>query len=183
MNEYSSKRLKKEAEEETLKLFSEAYESVTGEPIEVIEVSERPDFICVRRDGCKVGVELAKVRRGHPDDILWDRLIDKQDYMSIEDALEKLQEVAAEKETKRNEPDWRFPESTMLLIELTDIPLSQIKGCIKVDILPDLYATGFTEIWLADFTGLEAYGNVELFCVRPDEWAGYYPRGPQKPYG
>jgi hypothetical protein len=183
MNDYSSERAKKEAEEESLRYFLEAYEGVTGQSIEVIEISERPDFICVRKDGCRVGVELGKVRRGHPSDILWDRLIEKRDYMSIDDALEKLQEVAAEKERKRNERDWRLPEATMLLIELTDIPLARIKGCVTPDILPDLYATGFAEIWLADFIGLEAYANVELFCVRPDKWAGYYPRGPQKPYG
>ncbi len=34
---------------------------------------------------------------------------------------------------------------------------------------------GFAEIWLADYTGLEAYGDIELFCLYPSEqWGGHY---------
>jgi len=183
MNDYTHERVKKESEEETLRYFLQAYEGVTRESIEVIEISERPDFICVRKDGSKVGVELVKVTRGDPELIQLDRLVEKQDYISIDHALKMLQQVAAEKEKKRNEPDWTLPEATILVIALTDIPLAEIKHCITPEILPDLYATGFAEVWLADFTGVEAYDNVELFCVRPGDWAGYHPRGIQKPYG
>jgi len=161
----------------------EAYEGVTGEVIEAIEMSERPDFICVREDGARVGVELAKVRRGHPNGILHDKIVEKRDYMSIDHALYMIQKVAAEKERKRNEPDWTLPGATILLIELMDIPLADIKRCITSDILPDLYATGFAEVWLADFTAVKAFDSVELFCVQPNKWAGYHPRGLQKPHG
>ena len=183
MNEYTNERFKKEIERQSLGYFLEAYEDLTGESIEVIEISEKPDFICVRDDGRKVGIELVKVRRGNPNKIRWDRIVEKQDYMSINHALDMIQEVAAKKEKKRNKPDWTLQEATILLIELTDIPLCQIKGCITPELLPDLYDTGFEEVWLADFTGLEAYDNVELFCVRPDEWGGYHHRYLQKPYG
>lgn len=181
-NDYSNKRFKKESEQESLNYFLEAYQSVTGRTLDVLEVSERPDFICIRGHNAEVGAELAKVRRGHPNDILSVKLIEKRNYMSIEHALEMIQVVVLEKERKRNEPDWRLPEATFLLIELTDIPLAQIEGCISPEIVPDIYSTGFEEIWLVDFTGLEAYDNVELFCIRPDEWMGYHPRRLQKPY-
>ena len=183
MNGYTNERVKKEAEQESLNYFLEAYENITGETLEVIEVTERPDFICIRNDGSKVGVELVKVRRGHPNDILWDMIIDKQEFMSLDQALEMIQEVAAEKERKRNESDWKHTGATILLIELCDIPLAHINSYISSEILPDLYSIGFEEIWLADFTGIEAYDNVELFCVRPEEWKGYHSRGIQKPYG
>ncbi len=183
MNDINSARVKKEAEEEALGYFLEAYERVTDQSITVVGLTERPDFICTRKDGSKVGVELAKVRRSHPNDILWDRLIEKQEYMSIDNALKMLQEVATEKDKKRNEPDWMLPDAAILLIVLTDIPLTEIRNRIMSKNLPDLYATGFVEVWLADFTGLEAYDNVEFFCVQPAGWAGYYPRGLQKPYG
>ena len=183
MNEYTIERVKKENEEDSLRFFLEAYESITGESFERVEKSERPDFLCIRQDGSKVGIELSRIRRGHPNDILFDKIVKKQDYMSIDYALDMIRRRLIEKEKKRNDPDWALPSATILLFELTDIPLSEIKNYINSGMLPDLYETGFAEIWLVDLTGLEAYDNVELFCVCPKEWEGYYPRGLQKPYG
>lgn len=183
MSEYSNERVKKEAEQEAFNYFLDAYECVTRETLEVFETAERPDFICVRQNGERAGVELAKVRRGHPNDILWDRIIEKQNFMSMEHALEMIQEVANEKEAKRNEPDWKLPGAAILLIELRDIPLSEIMGCISEEVLPDLFSIGFAEVWFADFSELEAYDNVELYCIKPKELRGHYSRGIQKPYG
>jgi hypothetical protein len=183
MSECNSAGIKKKAEEEALDYFLETYKRVTGQSLNVVENTERPDFICAREDGSKVGIELVKVRRSHPNNILWDRLIDKQEYMSIDAALKMLQEMAMVKDKKRNEPDWVHPDAAILLIVLTDISLTEIRNRITSKNLPDLYATGFVEVWLADFTGLEAYHNVELFCVQPTGWAGYCPRCFQKPYG
>jgi hypothetical protein len=42
---------------------------------------------------------------------------------------------------------------------------------------------GFKEIWLADYSELEAYGNIELFCLHPDRLWGYYESVRGKPYG
>lgn len=175
--------MKKEKEQEALNYFLDAYESITGEGLEVLAATERPDFICVRKNGKQVGIELVKVRRGHPNDALWDRIIEKQDFMSLERALEMIQRVANEKEEKRKEPDWKLSESAILIIELRDIPLAGIRNCISNEILPDLFSLGFEEVWLADFSALEAYDNVELFCILPEERRGYYSRGTQKPYG
>jgi hypothetical protein len=102
--------------------------------------------------------------------------------MLIDNALKILQETAVEKDRKRNEPDWMLPDAAILLIVLTDLPLTEIRNRITSKNLPDLYATGFAEVWIADFTGLEAHNNVELFCVQPAGWSGYYPRVFQKPY-
>ena len=161
----------------------DAYEDVTGESLSVLSVTERPDFICVRKDGRKVGVELVKVRQGHPDEILFRRLIEKQAHMSIDHFLEMLQDVISKKEIKRNESDWKLQDATILLIEIMDIPLAEIKNILKPEILPDLYASGFAEVWLVDFSGVEAYDKVQLFCATQNEWAGYHPRVIQKPYG
>lgn len=183
MNEYTIERIKKENEEESLGYFLEAYESIIGKSFEKVEKSERPDFLCTRQDGGEVGIELVKIRRGHPNDVLFDKIVEKQNYMSVDYALDMIQRLAIEKEKKRNDPDWALPGATILLFELTDIPLSELRNCINPGGLPDLYEIGFAEIWLVDLTGLEAYDNVELFCIRPKEWEGYYPRGLQKPYG
>lgn len=181
--EYTNERINKESEAESLGYFLEAYETIIGESFIGVKASERPDFIATRKDGSQIGIELSKIRRGHPNDILYDKIIKKKDYMSAYDALCMIQRVAYEKEIKRNSSGWSLPNTTILLLELTDIPLSELRHSIFPDILPDLYETGFAEIWLVDLTGVEAYDNVELLCVYPEELEGYYPRGIQKPYG
>jgi len=181
--EYTNERINKESEEESLSYFLEAYESIIGESFKSVKSSERPDFIATRKDGSQIGIELSKIRRGHPNDIQYDKIIEKKDYMSVDNALCMIQRVASEKEIKRNTTAWALPGATILLLELTDIPLCELRYAILPDILPDLYKTGFAEIWLVDLTGVEAYDNVELFCVYPEELEGYYPRGIQKPYG
>ena len=69
MNDYTNERIKKESEDESLGYFLEVYESIIGESFKSIESSERPDFLCTRQDGTRVGIELSKIRRGHPNDI------------------------------------------------------------------------------------------------------------------
>jgi hypothetical protein len=181
--EYTNERINKESEAESLSYFLEAYESIIGEFFKSVESSERPDFIATRKDGSQIGIELSKIRRGHPNDILYDKIIEKKDYISVYDALCMIKRVAHEKEIKRNNSGWALPGATILLLELTDIPLCELRYSILPDVLPDLYKTGFAEIWLIDLTGVEAYDNVELFCVCPEELEGYYPRDIQKPYG
>jgi hypothetical protein len=183
MSEYTNEPIQKEDELENLGYFLDAYKDVTGETLELLEIIERPDFICSRENGSKIGIELTKVTRGDPSIIQWAKIIEKQDFMSSEHAIEMIQKAANVKEEKRIENNWKLPEANILLIVLVDIPLAQIRGSISQEILPDLYSTGFMEVWLADFTGLEAYDNIELLCVRPEKWAGYYSRGIQKPYG
>jgi hypothetical protein len=181
--EYTNERVNKESEAESLSYFLEVYEGIIGESLNSVESSERPDFIATRKDGSLIGIELSKIRRGHPNDILYDKIIEKKDYMSVYDALCMIQRVVYEKEKKRNNLGWLLPDTTILLLELTDIPLSELRYAILPNFLPDLYETSFAEIWLVDLTGVEAYDNVELYCVYPKELEGYYPRNIQKPYG
>jgi len=183
MNEYNKEQIKKETEYEALMYFLEAYEEITGQVLAAVEKSERPDFICCKQNGIKVGIELVQVRRGHPNRVFIDKYIYKQEYMSPEDAIEILQMEVVKKEKKRNERDWKLPLSSILLIELPEIPLSNIVNRISPNNTPDIYSTGFTEVWIVDFTGIEAYGNVELLCVTPQMTMGYYRRDIQKSYG
>ncbi len=82
------------------------------------------------------------------------------------------------------ESDWKHPQTTILVIELVDIPLDSIVGLLEdKENLPDALATNFLELWLVDYTGIDAYDNVELFCIYPDHLYGYYQRPFQKPYG
>jgi hypothetical protein len=49
----------------------------------------------------------------------------------------------------------------------------------------DFAGYGFVEIWIADYTGIEAYRDIELFGLAPVRWWGYHQRqNPyRKPYG
>ncbi|MEQ8213571.1 MAG: hypothetical protein ABRQ35_06715 [Smithellaceae bacterium] len=180
MNNY---KFKKERETELLEYFLAEYGYISSSSIQIIKASERPDFICIRENGNIVGIELCMIRRGHPNDIMFELLIEKQEHMSIDSALNMIREKAIEKEYKRLQIDWEIPEHTILLFSLTDIPLWKIKNFITIEHLPDLYDTGFSEIWLADFTSLEEFDNVELFCIKPEKLVGYYKRNIQKAYG
>lgn len=44
--------------------FREAHEFITGNKFKSIAESERLDFICVRENGIRTGIELMSVRRG-----------------------------------------------------------------------------------------------------------------------
>ncbi|MCG6535040.1 MAG: hypothetical protein L7F78_10170 [Syntrophales bacterium LBB04] len=74
---------KKETEIEILNYFNAIYEETIDDFFEIVEVCERPDFICKRRkDGTFVGVELIQVRRGHPNEVFYDKSlsVNKNDF-------------------------------------------------------------------------------------------------------
>ena len=183
MNEFTPKQAKKENESEHLRYFIEAYDNFLGKSLDIVSESERPDFICKRAKGKKVGIELAQIRRGHPNDIFYDQIVKKQEYMLPDEAIDKINETIFLKSEKLKEKNWQISGSNILVIELNDIPLYQIASYFEYTSLPDVLTSGFQEIWLADFTGIEAYDNLELFCLFPKKLFGYYKRPLQKPYG
>jgi len=160
----------KEDEFKTLLYFLEEYEKITDREFVEIKSSERPDFLCLEQSQKTVGVELTQVRKKFPEMIGWD-------------AIEIIQAIVEKKERKRKEPDWKLSNNSILIIEFNDIPLDSINNHLNKDNLPDIYQTGFSEIWIVDLTNLEAYRDVELFCFVPEAYKGYYSRPFQKPYG
>jgi len=63
MNEFNQQRFKKEDETQDLEYFLESYQNATWNELQVLEVSERPDFICEDLNGLKYGVELTMITR------------------------------------------------------------------------------------------------------------------------
>lgn len=182
---WSQARFKKEAERRDLDNFLDARAHITRERLEVVEATERPDFICKRADAQRVGVELTKVTRGNPKIMMWDRILERRHYMRVDSAIEALQLLATEKERKRTQYDWKHSSSTILLLQLVDIPLSRLKGQLTNRVVPDLENLGFAEMWIADYTQVEPYDNIELVGFCPEKWFGYHqrPNPLQKPYG
>lgn len=172
---------RKESELEYLRYFIEAYNYVGKDSLREDCISrERPDFICTRPDGTAVGVELVKVMRD-PRDAFAIRIVLKEDFMEEEEALELLYHMVERKAKKLKQPDWGISENTILVLQFVDCPISLLH--LPDDLKLDFESYGFSEIWIADYTGIEPYDDVELFCLYPKEWWGYYKRTPKKPYG
>ncbi len=177
-------RLKKDNETRILNYFNTTYEKVVGDSLEIIKSDERPDFICKRKDGTLVGVELVQVRRSHPNDVIYDQCINKNLTMHPTQTLDIIPYIIYNKAEKIKSKDWSLPEKTILIIHLSESPLWEINEAILTDeSLPDLEAYGFIEIWMADFSEIDAYNNIELLCLFPTTIRGYYERPLQKPYG
>ncbi len=171
---------KKMCEEHELEYFIDAYKYVTGEELIIVSRGEKPDFIC-ERTGCQIGVELNRIIRD-PRDAFWDKAIDKQEFMDSSHVLDFIYAYLASKTRKRSKGNWT---ETILVLQLMDSRLSEIETMLDKNLQDDFAATGFSEIWLADYTGLDAYGDIELFGLYPSKWWGLHPRKNQnqKPYG
>jgi hypothetical protein len=168
-------------EEFHLGYFLDAYEWVTGERLCVARSRERPDFVCQRPDGSYVGIELTRVVRD-PEAGWSDEVFSHQEYMSAPDAIFRINCAIVVKDEKRRSGRWLHPDATILVIQLMDCPICDV----GLDLLPeDVDPHGFIEVWVADFTGLDAYGDIELFGVYPPQWWGHHerPNASRKPYG
>ncbi|MEW5897426.1 MAG: hypothetical protein AB1668_07055 [Nanoarchaeota archaeon] len=170
----------KMCEEHDLRYFIDAHKYVTGEELIIVSRSEKPDFIC-ERNGRQIGVELTKIIR-NPQDAFWDRVINRQDYMNCSHALDFVYKLVALKTKKKNKGNWI---ETILVLQLMDSALSEIKILLDKSLQGDFSGSGFFEIWLADYTGLDSYGKIELFGLYPKKWWGYHRRNNlhYKPYG
>jgi hypothetical protein len=173
---------KKMVEEEELNLFVEAYEHVTRQRLLLVRSEEHPDFICARKDGTLVGIELT---RGEGDVKVMESLHRDQGELDFEySALDDVFSSINQKEGLR-QSDWVLPNSSILVVQMFFHPLAEAENFLTLNLQIDFEEYGFTEIWLADYTTVEPYGGVELFGLKPRKWWGYHEREDfsGKPYG
>ncbi len=171
----------KMVEEVHLGYFLDAYEWVTSERLHVDRADERPDFVCQRPDGSYVGIELTRVVRD-PKAAWSDEVFSHQEYMSAHDAILRINCDIVVKDEKRRSGRWLLPDATILVVQLMDCPVRSV----GLDLLAeDVDPHGFIEVWVADYTDLDAYGDIELFGLYPLRWWGHHERrnSGQKPYG
>jgi hypothetical protein len=174
---------KKLVEEEQLFQFLEAYQIVTGESLAIICRGESPDFICERPSGQVVGIELARSPHDH-DMVVYDRIWGDRTKPNF-DLIASVTAIIAEKEQKRVSPHWRTPQSTILAIQLLDYTFESFRWFNDASFADDFCDTEFLEIWLADHSTIEAYGQVRLIGLHPPRWWGthFQPALEGKPYG
>jgi hypothetical protein len=123
-----------------------------------------------------IGIELTKIVRA-PDAAF----IDSLDYKYYMDGLTALDKICEALEKKKGLTSSKI----ILVVQLVDCPLAELMPFLDKNLQDDFASYGFIEIWLADYTGMEAYGDIELFCLHPPEHWGYYqrPNPNRKPYG
>ena len=174
---------KKELEALSLEQFIDAYKYVTNEQLLVDEARENPDFLCRFNNDDLVGVELAKIMRD-PRDAIHEEIVDKHEEMGVYETMELIQNFIERKEKARKDRYIKSVDETIHVLELVDGSLDSYRWYLD-DLKGDFCNHGFLEIWLADYTELDAYGDIELFGLYPDKWWGYHQRvNPgRKPYG
>jgi len=175
---------KKIIEEEEFYYFLEAYEYATNDELSIDHNSERPDFICNRANGEKVGFELTKILF-YKESAHCILIAQNKKVVDPYKAMELIYLSTERKNKKLYENNWQLPNNTVLVLQLMDWTISELMPFITEGYLKDFQPFKFSEIWLADFTGVEAFGNVELLCFKPQNMQGYCerPNPLQKPYG
>ena len=116
-----------------------------------VKAYESPDFYCQRADGTVIGLELTQIMNS----------LESEDMTGTE-ARDKLYESLERKKGLTT-------EKIILVLQLVGCPISELKYLLDESLAKDFGSYGFVEIWLADYTGIEAYGDIELFCLYPLE--------------
>jgi hypothetical protein len=176
---------RKEIETEELIPFLEARELVTGQKLSLIMGlrTESPDFICVRPDGRTVGVELTRVTEKY-EIAFWDRLRYGEVQLDAYRTQEVIHHLIDRKEKSRLDLYMKKVTENILVLQLVDGSLNQLLGAFD-ELQSDFTSHGFSEVWLADYSGMEAYGDIELFGLFPSQLWGLHKRPwpHRKPYG
>ena len=156
-------------ESEQLKYFQQAYKGVTGELLKRVSKSERPDYICKRPDDSLVGVEFTLITRD-PEESSWDSILDGDEYMDGLEGLDFVSAAIATKGAKLKNANsetkaWQLANSSILVLSTPDCPITEIETFLNDDTREELLEicqqSGFSEIWLADHTEVEAHGSIE----------------------
>ena len=159
----------------------EAYSTVTGSSIEILEARESPDFEC-KIDANIFGIEIVRVGLFHPNDVFWEFTVERRDEINICNFIDLLNEEILKKDEKMNSYD--YPHEMILLVVIHQICLDDIKYLLNEEMFPDLFATGFEEIWLGDYKGLgDAYRHIDIYRLYPEHSPSFEAIDRGKPYG
>jgi len=164
--------------------FKDAYEIVTGLKISKVERRKRPDFIVHRSDCLSVGIELTKITKD-PDTRFVERIHRMKIIEDHDFVLNELYRLIEQKEQKIKDGNWALPQNTLLVLQLMNINISDLLWVFDKSLQKDFTKNIFSEIWIADYSEIEAYGDIELLCLKPIKWWDYHQRlNPErKPYG
>ena len=175
-------QLRKEREAEDLDAFLPCYERATGLAVRVEEEAENPDFIARRSDELEVGIELTAVRQG-PEDGFYRPLVTGNSEWDPNDALDQMWHLIQKKSAKISIYRTEFNILVLLNEELNFTLLCALALTIPLE---DFVSSGFSEIWLADYSGIRsgAHREIELLGLYPEKFRTVIRRSDhdRKPY-
>ena len=174
---------KKMVERDEAEQFVEEYCRVTGVQLTLIAAGERPDFVCEKR-GRRYGLELVRAMRD-PTLREWDIILGGDGHLHGLDAAILVQDAVYVKDGKRSSPGWRYADSTILAIQLIGSDGDEMARFLDIQIMGEMARTGFREIWVADYSPMEEYGEIQLIGIKPKRWRGLHRHRlyGTKPYG
>jgi hypothetical protein len=174
---------KKMVEAMELEPFLDEYVHVTGTELTVVAAGERPDFICKKHGRC-FGLELVKAMQDHTQRV-GDIIFRGESHLHGVDAAMLVQETVYLKEGKRASVGWRYPKSAILVIQLIGSDGEEMAQFLDDQLMDEMAATGFHEIWIADYSPMAPYRTVQLVGVKPKRWRGAHQHRffGTKPYG
>lgn len=175
---------KKQVEEMELEQFLKEYECITGLSLQLVVRAEHPDFVAQRSDGTELGIELSKIICDLQS-AFWARVLSGKEFADPVETAICMQELIYRKDAKRSVSGWTLPDRTMLILQLMDSSFDQVISFLDNQVIKELNETGFFEIWLADYTILEAFGTIQLYGIKPERWPGLHDHSKRgnKPYG
>jgi hypothetical protein len=174
---------KKMVELDELAPFLDEYARITGSELSIINAGERPDFIC-EKGRRRYGLELVKAME-NPVQRKCEIMLGDTGQLYGRDATLRVQTAAYNKERKRASAGWRYPKSTILVIQLIGSDSEEMSAHLDHRLMDEISETGFREIWIADYSPMEAYRTIQLFGVKPKRWRGLHRHRfyGTKPYG
>lgn len=174
---------KKMIERDDAQQFVEEYSRVTGVQLRLVGAGERPDFVCEKR-GRRYGLELVRAMQD-PVQRDWDVTLGGDGHLHGLDAALLVQEAAYIKDKKRASRGWRYPQSAIPVIQLIGSDGEEMAEYLDDQLMDEMAETGFREIWVADYSPMEEYGEIQLIGVKPKRWRGVHRHRlyGTKPYG
>jgi hypothetical protein len=104
----------------------------------------------------------------------WEAILSGEDHVHGLDAATLVQGVTYKKDAKRASADWRYPKSTILVIELIASDGREMAQYLDTQLMDEMSETGFCEIWVSDFSTIAPYGTVQLIGIKPKRWRGVH---------
>jgi hypothetical protein len=174
---------KKMVESIELEPFLEEYAQVTGSKLMLVAAGERPDFVCEKR-GRLYGLELVKAMQ-NPVQRRLEVILGGTGHLTGYDAMLLVQDAIYVKDKKRASPGWSYPKSTILVIQLIGSDGEEMAVHLDSQLMDEMSETGFREIWIVDYSPMEAYRTIQLIGIKPKRWRGLHQHRffGTKPYG
>lgn len=166
----------KDSEREHLNYFLSARKYATGEELVLVRDCESPDFVCRRPDGAFVGIEHTRIEYDPERSEILEACrvgTGELDNFAIFWAAAR---AMATKEAKRRKPFWKYPDATILVLDLPegyrieDWPEDSSMSA-------DFSNSGFMEVWISDHSSIEAYGEVTAIGLYPSSIWGIQGQG------